>query len=306
MREAFGQMQRRMPLMARKPMRSITKFVSVIAFVGMTALPSFAFAAPENDLASAENAYASVDYPTASTKAEEVLAQRGLNHDVLVRATRVAALSHAALGHTEKAKEYFVLLLGYDPDFKVDTKLGPRFAEPFAEARGYWQAQGRKPSMEVQAVMQYGQAGQLRVATVDPMNNIKRIAVGYRWAPAREYTNATVEPGTRNIEVPANPNGAGRLDYWVRAMDAKDSAVFEEGTPEGPKTAVVSEPATRAGGVTEEKKSFFGSGLFFAATGVILAGAAVGGYFLFRPTDYTPATTGRSAFGASCGNVRCE
>ena len=287
-------------------MASVRKFVSVVAFVATTAVPGFAFATPESDLASAENSYAALDYPAASAKADEVLSLRGLNHDMLVRATRVAALSHAALGHADKAKEYFILLLGYDPEFKVDAKLGPRFAEPFAEARGYWQAQGRRPAMEVQAVMQYGQAGQIRITTVDPMNNIKRVAVGYRWAPARDYTNVTVEPGTRSIDVPANPSGAGRLDYWVRAMDAKDNAVFEEGSPEGPKTVMVSEPANRTAGTTEEKKSFFGSGLFLVATGVVLAGAAVGGYFLFRPTEYTPATTGRTAFGASCGNVRCE
>ncbi len=288
-------------------MRPFKNFVSVLAFVVVTAVPAFALATPEGDLASAENAYAALDYPAASTKADEVLAQRGLSHDVLVRATRVAALSHAALGHSDKAKEYFTLLLGYDPDFKVDSKLGPRFNEPFAEARGYWQAQGRRPSMEVQAVMQYGQAGQIRVVTVDPMNNIKRVAVGYRWAPARDYTNVTVEPGTRSIDVPANPSGAGRLDYWVRAMDSKDNAVFEEGSPDGPKTVIVNEPATRGGGgTTEEKKSFFGSGLFFVATGVVLAGAAVGGYFLLRPTEYTPAGTGRTSFGAACGASRCE
>ncbi len=287
-------------------MRSLRKFCSVVAIATVLAAPSLAFASPEGDLASAENSYAALDYPAASTKADDVLSQRGLNHDMLVRATRVAALSHAALGHADKAKEYFILLLGYDPEFKVDSKLGPRFAEPFAEARGYWQAQGRRPSMEVQAVMQYGQSGQIRVATVDPMNNIKRIAVGYRWAPARDYTNVTVDPGTRSVDVLANPNGAGRLDYWVRAMDAKDNAVFEEGTPDGPKTVIVNEPANRGGGVTDEKKSFFGSGLFFVATGVVLAGAAVGGYFLLRPTEFTPSTTGRTAFGASCGNVRCE
>lgn len=287
-------------------MRPIKNFVSILAFVAVTAVPAFALATPEADLASAENAYAALDYTAASTKADEVLAQRGLSHDVLVRATRVAALSHAALGHGDKAKEYFTLLLGYDPDFKVDSKLGPRFAEPFAEARGYWQAQGRRPSMEVQAVMQYGQPGQIRVVTVDPMNNIKRVAVGYRWAPSRDYTNVTVDPGTRSIDVPANPNGAGRLDYWVRAMDSKDNAVFEEGTPDGPKTVIVNEPSRGGGGVGEEKKSFFGSGLFFVATGVVLAGAAVGGYFLLRPTEYTPAGTGRTSFGAGCGSTRCE
>lgn len=286
-------------------MRPISRLISVLAFSAITAMPAYAFASPERDLASAENSYAALDYPSASSMAEQVLAQRGLNHDMLTRATRVAALAHAALGHAEQAKQHFVLLLQYDSDFKVDAKLGPRFAEPFAEARGYWQAQGRKPNMDVQAVVQYGQAGQIRVVTTDPMGSVKRIAIGYRWAPARDYTNVTVEPGTRSVDVPQNPSGAGRLDYYVRALDAKDSAVFEDGTPEGPKTVTVSEPS-RAGGVGEEKKSFFGSTPFFVVAGVLVAGAAVGGFFLLRPTDYTQAASGRVVLGSSCGGARCD
>ena len=286
-------------------MRSISHLASVLAFATVTALPAYALASPESDLASAENSYAALDYPAAASMAEQVLTQRGLNHDMLTRATRVAALSHAALGHSDQAKQHFVLLLEYDHDFRVDAKLGPRFAEPFAEARGYWQAQGRKPNMEVQAVVQYGQPGQLRVVTTDPVGNLKRVAIGYRWAPARDYTNVTVEPGTRSIDIPANPNGAGRLDYHVRALDAKDNAVFEEGTPEGPKTVSVSEPS-RAGGASEEKKSFFGSTPFFVSAGVLLAGAAVGGFFLLRPTDFTQASSGRVVLGSSCGGARCD
>jgi len=292
-------------------MRKPRTLFAMLSFVVLTSTSTVALATPEGDLAVAENAYAGLDYANASAKAEEVLAQRGLGHDVLVRATRVAALSHAALGHSEKSKEYFVLLLGYDPDFKVDTKLGPRFNEPFAEARGYWHAQGRKPSMDVQAVVQYGQAGQIRVVTVDPLGTIKRVSVAYRWAPARDYTNVSVEPGTRSVDIPQSPSGAGRFDYHVRALDSKDNAVFEEGSAEGPKTVIVNEPARGSGGgggaaVGEEKKSIFGSPFFWGGAALVVAGAAVGGFFLLRPTDYSPSTTGRTAFGASCGGARCE
>lgn len=288
-------------------MRRFTRFVSVLAFVAVAGASEVASAAPEVDVASAENSYAALDYPAAAAKASEVLAQGGLSHDALVRATRVAALSHAALGDADKAKEYFALLLGYDPEFTVDAKLGPRFAGPFAEAKGFWQAYGRRPSMEVDTIVPYGQPGEIRVTTVDPKGTVKRIAVGFRWAPARDFTNATIEPGGGSVEVPTNAAGAGRLDYWVRALDAQDNAVFEEGTPEGPKTVIVDEPPARSAVEEKKKSSFFGSGLFFVATGVVLAGAAAaGGYFLLRPTEYAPATTGRTSFGAFCGGIRCE
>lgn len=282
---------------------SFKSFFAVAALAAAVAVSAPAIAGVESDLATAENAYAALDYTNALTAAEAVLAQRGLGHDPLTRATRVAALSHAALGHGEQAKQLFTTLLQYDPDFKVDAKLGPRFAEPFAEARGYWQAQGRKPGMEVQAVIQWGQPGQIRVATQDPLAIVKRVVVGYRWAPARDYTTANVDAGSRQVDVPANGSGSSRLDYYVRALDAKDNAVFEDGSPDGPKSVVVSEPAKP---VTEEKKSIFSSPVFYIVGGAILAGAAAGGYFALRPTEYTASTKGRTVIGASCGIERCQ
>jgi hypothetical protein len=266
---------------------------------------SAASAAPaEADLATSEMAYASLDYPSALSAAESVLAQRGLGHDVLTRATRVAALSHAALGHGDQARQLFTVLLQYDPEFKVDAKLGPRFAEPFAEARGFWQAQGRKPSMEVQAVVQWGETGQIRVVTVDPLNVVKRVAISYRWSGAREYKTENVDAGTRSIEVPANTEKQTRLDFHVRALDAKDNAVFEDGTADGPKSVSVSAP--QRSGPADQKKSIFASPVFYVVGGAILAGAAAGSFFAFRPTEYTPTTAARSNFQPICGSSRCN
>lgn len=273
------------------------------AFLAAMTIANVAQAA-DGDVAVAENAYAALDYPAAVTAAEAVLAQRGLSHDLLVRATRVAGLSHAALGHAEQAKTHFVSMLQYEPDFKVDSKLGPRFSEPFAEARGYWQAQGRKPGIEVEPIVQWGQAGQLRVQTSDPLNVLKKVTVAYRWAPAREYTTSSVEPGTRNVEIPANPQGSTRLDYYVRAADARDAAIFEVGTADAPKSTTVNEPARGAAG--EEKKSIFANPLFYIVGGALVAGAAVGAFFLFRPTEYTPTTQARGTFIANCGADRCN
>jgi hypothetical protein len=263
-----------------------------------------AWASPESELATAENAYAALEYQNAATAADQVLAQRGLSHDMLTRATRVSALSHAALGNGEQAKKSFILLLEYEPDYKVDAKLGPRFSEPFAEARGYWQAQGRKPGMEVEVALQWHQRGEIRVTVRDPMNTVKRVSVGYRWAPKRDYAMATNDAaGTKQVDVPANMESSARLEYFVRALDAKDGAVFEEGTPDQPKNVHVTEPA-RAG--PAEKSSFFTSPVFLVAGGVVLVAAGVAGYFALRPTTYNPSGTARSVIGASCGGTRCD
>lgn len=274
----------------------------VVAAAFATSLP--ARATTEAELATAENSYAALDYAAALSASEAVLAQRGLGHDVLTRAARVAALSHAALGHADQAKQQFVLLLEYDPDFKLDAKLGPRFNEPFAEAKGYWQAQGRRAGMDVQVAVQFNQAGEIRVTTRDPLGIVKRVAAGHRWAPRREYTSSEVDVA-RPIDVAANPSGSTRLEYYVRALDAKGNAVFEEGTPEVPRTVLVSEPV-RAGAAEQKSSSFFTSPVFLVVGGVLLAGAATAGFFALRPTEYTMPTTGRGVVGASCGNARCD
>lgn len=282
----------------------LRRALSAAVLAACLVVPAVASATPEGDLAAAENAYAALDYASALTAADAVLAQPKLSHDVLTRATRVSALSHAALGHGEQAKQQFVLMLEYDPDFKVDTKLGPRFTEPFSEARGYWQAQGRKAGMDVQVVVQWHQQGDVRVTTRDPLAVVRRVAVGWRWAPKREYTVSESEPNGKGIEVAANPEGSTRLEYWVRAMDAKGNAVFESGTPEAPQLTVVNEPERAAG--AEKKKGFFANPVVLAIGGAVLAGAATGLYFALRPTDYQSPSSARGVLGASCAGVKCD
>jgi hypothetical protein len=152
-------------------------------------------------------------------------------------------------------------------------------------------------------MVSWGQAGQIRVTTQDPLSIVKRVVIGYRWAPARDYTTVNVDPGSRQIDVPANASGSTRLDYYVRALDGKDNAVFEEGSPDQPKSIVVNEPPKQA---TEEKKSIFSSPVFYIVGGVILAGAATAGFFALRPTEYAAASKGRSVIGAGCGSAKCE
>ena len=273
--------------------------------VAFTLLVSGTSAAQNDaDIAAAENAYASLDYAVAQADAEAILAKGGLTHDVLVRATRVSALAAAASGDSDKAKNLFVTLLELDPEFKVDSKQGPRFSQPFAEARGFYLSKGRKGQLDVQATATFGQPVQVRTAVTDPVGIVKNVVIGYRWAPAREFTIVKAEVGTHTTDLPANPKGSTRLDYFVRARDAHDSAVFERGTADAPRTLFVT-PA-RDGLAAEPKKSIFKSPILYIVGGVILTSAAISGYFLFRPTDFTAPTTARGALVANCGTERCN
>jgi len=277
--------------------------VACIVALGL-ATPGSAHASTESDLASAENDYAQLEYQSALQTAERVLGQRGLSHDVLVRATRVSALAHAAAGQSETAKKRFITLLQYDPTFKVEPRLGPSFTEPYSEAKGYWQAQGRRPGVTIQPAVSTGARGHLRVVTSDPTSTVTRVLVGWRWAPSREYQVTTLGSGAQSVEVRANAGSESRLDYYVRALDNHDNVAFEEGTPEAPKFVTVG--TQKPAGDASEEKSFFKKPYLYIALGVVALGAGALTAFALRPTDYSAASTGQSSIGIACGGPRCD
>jgi hypothetical protein len=200
----------------------------------------------KGDVVAAEQAYTSLDYAQAKTLAERSLTTRGMSHDALLRATRIAALSNAALDKTESARDMFIKLLTYDPDFKLDSKLGPRFQDPFAEARGFWKAQSQRPGIELTTTLRVGSLGAIRVLTRDPTNVANKVLVGYRWAPSRDFVLTTLTGEQGQVDVMAGPKTSSRLDYYAQALDAQENVVFEEGSAASPRTAIAA--AEAAGG----------------------------------------------------------
>ena len=100
------------------------------------------------DVETAEQLYAKLEYEKANEVAQKVIVLKGLTHDQLVRTYRVLAVTYAVLEKEEDARDAFVLLLTYDPDYKLDPNLGPRVLTPFQEAKGYWRAQPMKPGID--------------------------------------------------------------------------------------------------------------------------------------------------------------
>ena len=268
-----------------------------------TGAPPSADAATE--LASAEKLYANLDYEHANATAARVLGGKGLTHDQLLRALRVLALTDAALGHEDQAREEFVEVLTYAADFQVDPNLGPRVTAPFLEARGFWRAQPEKPGMEVHATVHADGPGSLRVITRDPTHIVKTGTVGYRWGTSVPYTTVPLTvsgPGDGVIiDLPERPANMARLDYYAQALDERQNAVLEVGNPTSPKSVIVEVPRAGAGGVA--KKSIFVSPIFWTVAGVIVAGAATTAILLTRPKTPTGTTlTG----GADCGPMPCH
>lgn len=267
--------------------------------------PSIAHADAASDLAKAESAYSALDYPAANSAAQAVLQKGDLSHDELVRATRVLALSSVALEKPSEAKDAFVLLLTYDPTYTVDAKLGPRYREPFNEAKGFWSSQSAKPGMETTVMVSARAPGSIRVTTRDPTTIVKRVIVSYRWAPAKGFIQAAAKTGESHIDIPAAPAGSTRLDYFVRAEDGNGSVVFENGSANAPRFSVVQAEANKG---EKESKSVFASPVFWIVTGVLVAGAATTAVLLATQGGGTTTVVSNKwtpALGCG-GGARCE
>lgn len=296
--------RRALPFALVAALFSVVGEVSVVGVAGaapQAAAASTAKPAPASqDVELAEQLYAKLEYEQANTTADRALKQRGLTHDQLVRATRVLALTHAVLDHEDAAREAFVQLLAYDADYQVDQNLGPKVSTPFLEARGFWRAQPQKPGVVTTPLLRTNESGTLKITTRDPTHLVKKLNVGYRWSSSGDFvvSAASVGEGT-SIEIPAPPSGKTRLDYFVQAMDERDDVVFENGSPQVPKSAFA-EGGAVAG---TPKSSVFGSPVFWIAAGVVVAGGATAAYFATRPGEPTSASLRPVAF---CGTDRCN
>ena len=264
------------------------------------------------DVETAEQLYTKLDYDKANEVAERVTKQKNLTHDQLVRAYRILAVTHAILDKDEQARDAFLHLLVFDPDYTVDTNLGPKVSTPFVEARGQFRSLPSKPGIEVVANVR-SDGGQLRVTTRDPTHVAKKVSVGYRWTSSGDYTVSTIDGGEGTVDVAPATQGRTRLDFYAMALDERDNAVFEAGNPQVPKSAFA-EAGPRGGGkgagagagAGGEKSggSVFSSPVFWILAGAAVAGGGTALFFAVRPED--PATRAALSPQIRCGAELCK
>jgi hypothetical protein len=274
------------------------------------AKPAAPAAPPPADVEVAEQLYAKLDYDKANDVATRVLKKNALTHDQLVRATKILAITDAILDKDDDAKDAFLNVLIFDPEYTVDPNLGPKVSGPFLEARGHYRALTAKPGIEVTPQLR-SDGGQLRVVTRDPTHIAKKVNVGWRWTSSGDYTTQTIAAGEATVEVAAAPTGRTRLDFYAQALDDHDNAVFEAGSAAVPKSAFAEagpKPPVTGGpaGKTDEKKSggILANPIFWIITGAVVAGGATGAFFLFKK-DATPTSAALTP-QIRCGPDLCK
>ncbi len=275
------------------------------------AVPAFA------DVETAEQLYGKLEFEDANKVAERVVKQRGLSHDQLVRAYKILAVTHGFLDHEDPAREAFILLMTYEPEYQVDPNQGPKVTTPFFEARGFWRAQPMKPGIEVAATVRAQEAGVLRVTTRDPTHIVKKVTVGYRWSTSGDYATAQANVGQSvAVDLPAPPAGKTRVEYYAQALDDRDDVAFEVGNPQAPKSAVAdaqptvaTPPVTGGGGKDGDKGGgggVFSSPVFWTIAGIVVVGGAAGAFFLFRQKDVAAPTQAALTPSLQCGIAKCN
>lgn len=286
----------------RSTRRTASALACAALALALLASPA-ARAGSAEDLDKAEQQYANLNYEDANKLAQGVVRQRGLTHEQLVRAYRILAISHAVLDREAQARDAFVMLLTFEPEFQADPNLGPRVTTPFFEARGFWRSQPERPGIEVTATARAKETGSIRILLRDPSHIVKRAETGYRYGPSGPFKRQPLSPDEEiTIDLPEPPAGVGRLDYYVQAFDAKDNAIMERGRPDMPKFVNV-ETAPPKGIVAEggEKKGLFGGKGFWAvAAGVVVVGAGTAIFLATRPRDPSPNT--RVSMTLFCGS----
>ncbi|AKV03475.1 hypothetical protein AKJ09_10138 [Labilithrix luteola] len=273
--------------------------------------PASSAAVPPADVETAEQLYAKLDYEQANAVADRVIKKAGLTHDQLVRAYRILAVTDAILDKEEQARDAFLQLLTFDPEYRVDTNLGPKVNTPFMEARGSFRSLASKPGVDVSATVATS-GGTLKITTHNPTRIAKKLVVGYRWTSSGDYTVSQLAVGDAAVvEVGPAPKGRSRLDFYAQALDEHDNAVFEAGNPLVPKSAFA-EAGTEAsaGSHGETKKSeqggsFLSSPLFWGITGAaVLVGGGTALFLALRPQD--PPTSASLSPVLMCGGARCN
>jgi hypothetical protein len=294
-------------------MRSSSRALAVVLAASL-ASSHLAFAAPKDkppaaaampaDVETVESLYAKLDYENASLVAERVLRGKGLSHDQLVRTYRVLAVTYAILDKEEQARDAFVQLLVYEPEYQADPNLGPKVNTPFVEARGVYRSLPAKPGIEVQTNVR-SDGGTIRVTTRDPTRIVKKVMVGWRWTSAGEYKIQQLAPGDAVVEVANAPTGRTRLDFYAQALDERDNAVLEAGNAQVPKSAFIeATPQVGAALKREEGGSVLSSPLFWILTGAAVAGGGTALFFALRPGD--PADRASMGPVLFCGTNRCN
>lgn len=257
-------------------------------------------ATPPDPLSAAEQAYAEIDFERTLQHASDALEQGMHAPERLVRIYMLLGVSAAALGDSDRARDFFQRMLAIDADAELDDTVPPRLRAPYLEARGIVSA--RQERLEVQVGLARSQAS-VRVALTDPFQMARTVRVHARIEGAVEFTSVESEAMAEVLAPLAGADSADRVEYWVEVLDPYENQLMLLGSEFEPRT--VGRIASVGGGGSEpvlprpREPSIAEEPLFWVALlgGAAVIGAAIGIGVGLDSASRVPLRTGIS-FGA--------
>jgi tetratricopeptide (TPR) repeat protein len=180
---------------------------------------------------------------------DRTLSARGNSREVLLGALQRRGLVAARAGQVEIARGNFARALALDPSLQLANDADQPTASAWADAQK--QLADRKPlglSHVPPKDVRPGQAAHIVVQpSADPLGLISQFVAYYRIAGRNEYSSVRVRHDVGTIEIaPAlpSPPGGARVEYYLAALDALDSELVLDGSPERPFAFAIVSPAS--------------------------------------------------------------
>lgn len=245
-----------------------------MALVAGLALGASPASAQPSELERAEAAYQGIDFEATRVHALEALRGGGLDPEELVRVYQLLGISNSALGDTDAANDYFVRMLGIDPDAQLDGSVNPEMRAPYLEARGFWAA--RQGRLGIEAGLDRSISA-VHIELRDPTGLARRVRVAARLEGAAEFTTVEYQAGAVVNAPLEGASEADRVEYYVEVLDTHGNVMIREGSAFSPhvvgRTPLgggdVTAPAAAGGTVLDEPV------FWIVLTAVLAAGAGV-------------------------------
>ena len=244
----------------------------LLAAPGLARAQGRAGAAGPSSLTQAEEAYQNVDFEATRDHGLEALRGGGLRPEQLVRCYMLLGVASSALHEEDAARDYFVRMLGIDPDAQLDESVNPQMRDPFLEARGMWAA--RPGRLEIEVGLDRNTSS-VRVEVRDPTDMAQRVRIAARLEGDAQFTTAEYAAAATLTAPVTGAAEADRVEYYVEILDIHGNTLRSEGTAFDPR--IVGRVRGEAGGsnLLEEPLLWIIVGAVAAAGAAIAIGVIV-------------------------------
>ncbi|MBL8604886.1 MAG: hypothetical protein JNK72_23360 [Myxococcales bacterium] len=242
--------------------------------------------------------YEDLRYEEAIQTLSAALIRRGNTPAQEAQIYESLGLAYLALSRNEEAEGAFRLLFARAPQHRLDGSIAPRVREFFEQARQHWERDGRpgaaqpteaprelRPvSIEHRSPPEHPRLTELTLdaSMVDPDRRAAQLVLAWRAGSTGLFHRQVGQRsgGRYASSVPGAEVRPPVLEYYFEAVDPNGIAVASRGDAYAPLRVVV--PEARRTAITSRW-------WFWAGAAALVAGVAVGSYFIFSGDSADPA-----------------